>query len=213
MSPPSAGPCRPVRKDPSDRPVADATSSGLGAEPPGTTTGLLLAAGAGRRYGTPKILVPGWLDHGVNTLRAGGCDIVHVVTGAARPPLPNDVREIYCPEWDQGIGASLRRGLEVLGTEHERVVIHLVDYPDIGPDVVSRVLERADDSLARAVFDGRPGHPVVVAKKHRAQLAASLRDEDGAGPYLRRHGVLLVECGDLARGHDMDVPADRQDRQ
>ncbi|MPV35480.1 nucleotidyltransferase family protein [Georgenia subflava] len=170
-------------------------------------TGLLLAAGAGRRYGTPKILVPGWLEHGVGALRAGGCDVVHVVTGAARPPLPDDVSEIHCPEWERGIGASLRHGLEVLGTEHARVVIHLVDYPDIGPDVVVRVLDRAGDALARAVFDGRPGHPVVVPKSHLEPLVASLHDDDGAGPYLRRHGALRIECGDLATGLDMDVPA------
>ena len=38
--------------------------------------GILLAAGAGRRYGKPKVLVEGWLEAAVGALRGGGCDDV-----------------------------------------------------------------------------------------------------------------------------------------
>lgn len=171
----------------------------------GGLAGLLLAAGAGRRYGMPKILVPGWLEHSVTALRGGGCDSVHVVTGAARPPLPNDALEIYCENWGQGIGTSLHRGLTHLGEDPERVVVHLIDYPDIGPAVVARVLQRSGNQLARAVFNGRPGHPVNVPRDHLAPLIGSLQDESGAGPYLRAHAALAVECGDLADGQDVDT--------
>lgn len=169
--------------------------------------GLLLAAGAGKRYGMPKILVPGWLEHGVAALQDGGCVSVHVVTGAARPPLPNGASEIYCDIWDRGIGASLHRGLSHIGDEPERVIIHLIDYPDIGSAVVTRLLQSSGDQLARAVFDGRPGHPVNVPRGHLSPLIRSLKDEDGAGPYLHRHSVVAVECGDLANGQDVDYPA------
>ena len=53
-----------------------------------SVAGLLLAAGAVRRMGMPKALVRDdagepWVVRGVRTLRAGGCDAVTVVLGAA----------------------------------------------------------------------------------------------------------------------------------
>ena len=74
----------------------------------GAHAGLILAAGAGSRYGFPKILVPGWLDGAVRELREGGCEKVFVVTGAAKPALLDDADEVHCPTWKRGIGASLR---------------------------------------------------------------------------------------------------------
>ncbi|MGO1509050.1 MAG: nucleotidyltransferase family protein [Actinomycetales bacterium] len=168
-------------------------------------TGLLLAAGAGRRYGRPKILVEDWLERAVAALRDGGCDDVVVVTGAARPDLPEGVREVHCAGWDRGIGASLRTGLDAVDPG-ARVAVHLVDYPDIGADVVRRVLDEGGDGLARAAFGGRGRHPVLIPSAHRAPLRAALTDDDGAAPYLRIHPVRLVECGDLAGGEDVDTP-------
>lgn len=167
------------------------------------TAGLVLAAGAGSRYGRPKILVEGWLAGAVTALREGGCDTVTVVTGAARPAMPAGAREVHCPIWRRGPGASLRAGLGAV--EAQRVVIHLVDCPDVGPDVVRRLLDRGGEQPARAVFEGRPGHPVVLPRPHLAPLLAALRDDTGAGPYLRTHPHTTVECGDLATGRDVDV--------
>jgi nicotine blue oxidoreductase len=172
------------------------------------TVGLLLAAGAGRRYGGPKILVPTWLEHAVGALLGGGCDRVIVVTGAARAPMPTGATEVHCADWNRGIGASLAAGLRAVGAGERprRVAIHLVDYPDIGADTVRRVLSAAGDHLARATFDGRARHPVVVPAGHLPGLLAALTDDDGAAPYLRGHQVRLVECGDLATGEDVDRP-------
>jgi CTP:molybdopterin cytidylyltransferase MocA len=50
---------------------------------PGPVAGILLAAGAGTRYGNPKALVDGWLADSVDTLFEGGCDPVLVVLGAS----------------------------------------------------------------------------------------------------------------------------------
>jgi nicotine blue oxidoreductase len=74
--------------------------------------------------------------------------------------------------------------------------------------VVRRVLgaaRTATAGVARAVYHGRPGHPVVVARRHWPALLESLDGDEGARWFLRqRHDVVAVECGDLATGADVD---------
>ncbi|MGA9312006.1 MAG: NTP transferase domain-containing protein, partial [Pseudonocardiaceae bacterium] len=72
--------------------------------------GLLLAAGAGRRYGMPKALVDGgaWLRRAVATLTDGGCDSVLVVVGAQAdqvlPLVPETAATVLAADWAQGMG-------------------------------------------------------------------------------------------------------------
>jgi molybdenum cofactor cytidylyltransferase len=173
--------------------------------------GVLLAAGAGRRYGKPKVLVDGWLDIAVDALRAGGCADVVVVLGAAHVAVPAGAAAVAAPRWRDGLSASVRTGLQ----EADRVradyaVLHVVDTPDVGAAVVARVLSRAIASpsgLARASFGGRPGHPVVIGRRHWPEVLARISGDHGAGAYLRtRHDVEDVDCADLAGGQDIDVP-------
>lgn len=174
--------------------------------------GVLLAAGAGRRYGKPKVLVEGWLDTAVRALRHGGCDDVVLVLGAAEVPAPPGVAVVTAGDWHVGLSASVRAGL----TEAERLradyaVLHVVDTPDVGAAVVARVLSRAvvaPGGLARACFGERPGHPVVIARRHWPAVLARLSGDQGAGAYLRRRSdVERVQCVDLATGRDIDEPA------
>jgi molybdenum cofactor cytidylyltransferase len=173
--------------------------------------GVLLAAGAGRRYGKPKVLVEGWLDTAVGALRDGGCAEVVVVLGAAEVPAPPGVTAVVAPDWDRGLSASVRAGLaEADRLRADYAVLHVVDTPDVGPEVVARVLGRAAASaggLARAYFGDRPGHPVALARRHWPAVLARLSGDQGAGAYLSgRDDVELVDCGDLAGGRDVDSP-------
>jgi molybdenum cofactor cytidylyltransferase len=173
---------------------------------------VLLAAGAGRRYGKPKVLVGGWLDIAVGALRGGGCADVILVLGAAEVAAPPGVTAVMSPRWEEGLSASVRAGLEQADRMHaDYAVLHVVDTPDIGPAVVARVLQRAVAStsgLARAVFGDRPGHPVVIARRHWPEVLMRMSGDRGAGAYLRtRRDVEIVDCADLASGHDVDEPA------
>lgn len=177
--------------------------------------GVLLAAGAGRRYGKPKVLVDGWLDAAVHALRDGGCADVVLVLGAAVPTwgdaAPPGVTPVVAPDWSDGLSASVRAGLAAADRRHaDYAVLHVIDTPDVGPAVVARVLAGAMSSrsgLARAYFGDRPGHPVVLARRHWPAVLARLSGDGGAGDYLRgRPDVEAVECGDLAGGQDIDEP-------
>jgi len=162
--------------------------------------------------GRPKALVDTWLVDAVTALRDGGCARVTVVLGAAaevaRPLLEGyDVEVVVADDWADGMGASLRTGLRSL-TEETAALVTLVDLPDVGSDVVRRLLDRplSKDTLARASYDGTPGHPVLIGRDHWAGVIESATGDQGARAYLGRHEVALVECGDLASGHDVDEP-------
>jgi CTP:molybdopterin cytidylyltransferase MocA len=185
-----------------------------------TVAGLLLAAGAGRRMGRPKALLrepdgTSFLDRAVGSLVEGGCETVTVVLGAgvheARAALLSpDATVVVADDWDEGMGASLRAGLGALADgPADAVVVTLVDLPDVGGDVVRRVAAGARaDTLVRAAYDGRPGHPVLLGRDHWAGVAASARGDQGAREYFRAHPPTTCECGDLATGRDVDRPDD-----
>jgi CTP:molybdopterin cytidylyltransferase MocA len=170
--------------------------------------GVLLAAGAGSRFGMPKVLAEQgkWLRAAVDAL-SGSCDDVVVVLGAAVVDVPGPARSVVAPDWADGLSASLRAGLAATdGAQY--VVLALVDTPDVGADVVARVLaaaRSADSGLARATYGGRPGHPVVIERSHVAALTETLHGDEGARTFLAgRSDVVAVECGDLATGVDVD---------
>ncbi|MFF7852982.1 NTP transferase domain-containing protein [Streptomyces sp. NPDC007904] len=186
-------------------------------------TGLLLAAGGGRRLGgRPKALLPHrgrpLVEHAVRVLRAGGCERVHVVLGAgadevrARARLPGCVL-VDNPEWERGMGTSLRAGLDSLaGTGARAALVALVDQPGIGPEATARVLGAyaSPRTLAAAAYDGVRGHPVLFGAAHWAGIAATATGDRGARAYLAEHAarVALVECGDVAEAYDIDTEAD-----
>ncbi|MFQ6173066.1 NTP transferase domain-containing protein [Oryzobacter sp. R7] len=189
-----------------------------------TVVALVLAAGAGRRMGGPKALVrprpgaPTLLEAAVGRVRAAGCDEVVVVVGA-EASAAGDVaratgaRVVEATGWDEGMGASLRAGLDALtsGAEDAEVaLVTLVDLPDVGPDVLARVLDAADGpaTLARATYAGTPGHPVLLGRHHWAPVRDSATGDRGAREYLRVTDHRLVECGDLATGRDVDTVDD-----
>jgi CTP:molybdopterin cytidylyltransferase MocA len=185
------------------------------------TAGLVLAAGEGRRMGAPKALLRDpsgtpWVTRTVRVLRAGGVDDVVVVVGAAADEvrgvlLDEDVRVVHAAEWVRGMGASLRTGLLHLAEQPdvEAVVVCLVDTPGLTGDVVRRVVARAaPGTLARATYDGIPGHPVLLGADHVSAAAESAQGDIGARTYLDTHPPIPVECADLAPGTDVDTAAD-----
>ena len=178
----------------------------------GPAAGVLLAAGAGVRYGMPKVLAAegGWLRRAVAALAGGGCDDVVVVLGAALVDVPAPARAVVASDWARGLSASLRAGIAAIEPGPAQfAVLHTVDTPDVGADVVRRVLTAArssDDGLARATYGGRPGHPVAIARRHWADLVSMAHGDEGGRAFLRDRATAGVDCSDLASGVDIDTP-------
>ncbi|MFI0976827.1 NTP transferase domain-containing protein [Streptomyces sp. NPDC021093] len=186
------------------------------------TVGLLLAAGGGRRLGgRPKALLEHrgrpLVEHAVRVLREGGCAQVYVVLGAAAEQVRARARLDGCvtvdnPDWSDGMGTSLRAGLNSLESEGTwtTALVSLVDQPGIGPEAVARVLGADRTGLAAAAYDGRRGHPVLFAADRWAEIARAAVGDRGARAYLKEHAaeLTLVECGDVADAYDIDLPED-----
>ncbi|MCK0117323.1 nucleotidyltransferase family protein [Isoptericola sp. S6320L] len=183
--------------------------------------GLVLAAGAGSRFGGPKGLArtttgEPWVLRAVRMLQDAGCDDVLVAVGARGDEVaalvPPPARALGVEDWADGLAATLRAGLDAAATsDTDALVLTPVDTPDASPEAVRRVLDRSArvattpaDVLARAVYGGRPGHPVLLGRAHWAGVRAVLAGDTGAGRYLAGHGALAVECGDLWSGRDVD---------
>lgn len=174
--------------------------------------GILLAAGAGTRYGKPKVFARDglWLRNSVAALAEGGCEEVLVVLGAARPVIPSPARAVIASRWSEGLGQSLRAGLAAAeGTSARLAVLSVIDTPDVGNLVVARVLAAADaappGTVMRAVYNARPGHPVVLPRATWVAAAASATGDRGARDFLASYPMVSeCECGDLATGRDID---------
>ncbi|WP_430502307.1 nucleotidyltransferase family protein [Micromonospora trifolii] len=182
------------------------------------TAGLLLAAGAGRRYGRPKALVE--LDgeplvrRAIRLLADGGCAPVHVVLGAGAdqmPDLPGAV-PVRHNRWSDGLGSSLLQGLASLEAAVPAAVVVLVDQPLLSPVAVRRVRAAYADGavVAVATYAGRPGHPILLTRRTWPLLGGYAVGDRGARDLLRDRPDLVVEvpCDDVGSPADVDTPAD-----
>ncbi|MCT2105806.1 nucleotidyltransferase family protein [Dietzia cinnamea] len=173
-------------------------------------TGLVLAAGAGRRFGRPKALIEldgtRLIDRAVALLGEGGCDRVVVVSGAVELAVPG-AEVVPNPLWETGMGSSLRAGLTAIGGED--VVVVPVDMPWLGAEAVRRVAA-AGSSLAVATYGGIRAHPVLLGADHHAGVIDSASGDAGARHYLRAHSHLVTEvpCDGTGSPRDVDRPED-----
>ncbi len=157
---------------------------------------VVLAAGASTRFGSPKqrLLVP----EVVARVRRSAVDGLVVVTGAHE--VTADAPVVRCPEWERGLGASLRCGLAALPADAEAAVVVLADGPDLAPEAVDRVIAVWDESGAEVVaatYGGLRLHPVLLARA----VWDAVPDEGARGLP-----ALLVPCDDLGPPGDVDTP-------
>lgn len=175
--------------------------------------GLILAAGAGTRFGAePKQLAEldgrpllEWAVRAQCAVRA--IDRVVVVLGSRAGEVAAGVdfgraEVVVCGDWERGQSASLRRGLQALAGA-QRIVVTLGDAPLVSADVIARFASEPPGT--RALYDGLPGHPVVLGPEHVSRLLSAQGDQ-GARELLREANG--IEAGHLCSGRDVDTPDD-----
>jgi molybdenum cofactor cytidylyltransferase len=181
---------------------------------------LILAGGAGRRFGRVKLMAdlggtPVIRRVAERVLAAGFVEVI-VVTGAEgaslRPALEGlDCRFVEAPDWAEGMAASLRRGIAALAPGAEGVCIFLGDMPLVPAWLCPDLTAAAEQAgyAARPRFEGKPGHPVAFTRAAFADLLA-LEGDQGATALLkaRPERVAYLDTADKGVLLDIDTPED-----
>jgi molybdenum cofactor cytidylyltransferase len=182
--------------------------------------GVLLAAGAGRRFGGRKLLHPlpggsaplgilAWehlrsaLSWSVVVVRTGDEEVGALYRAAG-------AQVVVSAEAERGMGHSLASGVRATASA-AGWVIGLADMPRVQPQTI-RMIAQALASGARIavpVYQGARGHPVGFSASLRDRLLACAGDA-GARALLQEHAAEVVkvavdDCGVL---QDVDTPED-----
>lgn len=194
------------------------------AHPDQPAVAILLAAGAGSRFGGGKLLHPledgvAIAAHAARHLIAAGLAVTAVVRPGDFPVYEILEQEgcmvTVCPDAARGMGVSLAHGV-AMTKDAGGWIVALADMPRIKPDTIARVAQAlaAGAEIAAPEYQGERGHPVGFGKRFRHDLQGLIGDS-GARPVVQRNQALvqLIECDDpgvlldIDRHSDLATPA------
>jgi len=183
---------------------------------------IVLAAGASRRFGSPKLLAPlggrPILGHVLDAVAEAGLTDAVVVLGDDAVAIEKAVswrmaRFAVNPRPMDGLSSTLRIGLDLAAEDRtvDAVLVLLGDQPSVRPDVIRAVLAAAETSpqpIIRVRYaDDEAPNPVLVRRAAWA-LAAGLSGDRGLGPLLAERADLVAEVPAAGANPDIDTPED-----
>ncbi len=185
-------------------------------------TGILLAAGAGKRFGGGKLkqVLPDGLAICVASARNLAAAVDQVIA-VVRPSddathkllaaEPN-IQIVVCKRAEDGMGHSLAAAVAASSVD-SHWVIALGDMPLIKPNTIRSVAEAIEQgaSFAMPQYKGQRGHPVGMHSRFRADLLA-LEGDAGARAIIAslKSDVQLIDAEDPGVLVDIDTLADYQ---
>lgn len=179
--------------------------------------GIVLAAGASSRMGTPKALLSyqgeSFISRLCRLLRPW-CQPVILVWGHAEVTLElPGVILVRNPDPELGQLSSLQCGLRALDPT-QSVLYTPVDHAALRPETLAKLVtafETQPYPVVQPRYQGRRGHPVLVRPAIAAQLLR-LPPSATARHAVHAPGVAIgyVDVPDPAVVHDVDTPADYQ---
>jgi len=171
--------------------------------------------------GQPKLLLP-WGKSTIiesvvrNFLNSKIFELIVVVGGdreRVKKALASEALSIIeNPCYREGMGASIRQGVQAASDQAEAYLIGLGDQPLITAEIIDSliaVFAREGPGIAVCAYEGKNGHPVIFGRKFRNSLCA-LRGDRGGRELVKQHAaeVRKVEMGSNAILVDIDTPED-----
>jgi CTP:molybdopterin cytidylyltransferase MocA len=182
---------------------------------------IVLAAGAGSRFGGGKLLAPfgsgTLIEATLLGLREAPVDETIVVVG-------NDAEGLrgFCesygvsiaenPDWAEGMATSVKKGLASCSPDANAAVVALADQPLVGAVAVQRLVRAYERgaSVAVATYGGERRNPALFARGVWSMLEEELSGDEGARRFFKRHPEMVTEvpCDDVADPTDVDTVED-----
>jgi CTP:molybdopterin cytidylyltransferase MocA len=182
---------------------------------------ILLAAGAGSRFGGGKLLAEldgrPLIEHTLAALREAPVDDVVAVISPDADRLREvcgsyEVRIVENPEWAKGQSTSVKAGIRAMGPEARAAVVMLGDQPLVGPEAMRRLVAAFENGarMAVATYGGKRRNPALFSRELWPLLLEELSGDEGARRFMRHHGDLVVEisCDEAGNPADVDTKED-----
>ena len=182
---------------------------------------LVLAAGAARRFGSPKQLARlqghTLLQRAVALGTAIAGPAVTVVLGAHAADIAPSLRGhaasvVVNRRWEEGLASSLRTGVAQLPGSCAGVLVLLADQVGVTVFDLRRLVstwQRQPDSIVAASYGGQAGVPAIFPS-HCFPSMLELRGDVGARPLLSRMADRVVRVPMPGAALDVDTPEDLQ---
>jgi molybdenum cofactor cytidylyltransferase len=179
---------------------------------------VVLAAGRSTRMGGPnkmlaEIAGKPLVRIAVEQALASRAKPVIVVTGhqrervdAALADLP--VRFVHNLNYAQGLGSSLRAGIEAVPAEADGAIVCLGDMPQVDAGLIDRLIDAFDPEKGALVvmptIEGMRGNPVLWSRRFFPDLMA-IEGDVGARHLIGRYGEAVVELPVSGKGALVDI--------
>jgi molybdenum cofactor cytidylyltransferase len=185
---------------------------------------VILAAGAATRMGAVKQLLPfrerSLLRHTTEEALASGCHPIVVVLGAHAERLKEEIRELPVrvavnPRWPEGMGTSIRAGIEAVttdpgGEEIAAVVLTVCDQPFFSAAIIHELIaahQQSGSAIVAASYAGTRGVPALFSRSLFPELLA-LDGHEGARRVIQARSDETVSVSFPGGAFDMDTPDD-----
>jgi molybdenum cofactor cytidylyltransferase len=153
----------------------------------GGVSAVVLAAGMSRRMGTPKQLLriggETILEHTLKNVRASDVDEVILVLGFAAESMKKEIsterlKVVHNPDYQQGMGTSLRTGLAAVDARASAALIVLADQPFVRPETIDKLIARHHERRPQNIipqiiipmYRGFRGNPVLLDRSVFSEL-------------------------------------------
>lgn len=171
---------------------------------------MVLAAGSGSRMGGNKaeLMLDGvrLLDRAITVLSQAGCS--RIVAVVRRGTSVEGARAVVNEDPDRGMRSSLELGIDAAGSAPaDAVAVILVDTPGVTAEAVRAVIDAwRPGRIAVAAYDGRRGHPIVMAHQQWRHALALAGPDEGARAFLREDAAAVDEVTVGGDPTDLDTP-------